>query len=161
MPTTEPPPDPRRASVTEDWSAVLHLIRSAFAAMDGRIDPPTSMHRLTEADIAGQNSDGEVWLTGSPPFACVFLSPFPHALHIGKLAVAAGHRRQGHAARLIALAETRARVLGLPALELQTRVELTDNHAAFAALGFVQTGTIAHPGFHRPTSVTMQKRLGP
>ena len=52
------------------------------------------------------------------------------------------------------MAETRARALGLPVLELQTRVELTENHAAFRALGFAQTGATAHPGFDRPTSLT-------
>ena len=30
---------------------------------------------------------------------------------------------------------------------------------AFHALGFVETGRTAHPGFDHPTSVTMRKRL--
>jgi hypothetical protein len=42
---------------------------------------------------------------------------------------------------------------------LETRVELTQNHAIFRRLGFVETTRKAHPGFDRPTSVTFQKRV--
>ena len=52
-----------------------------------------------------------------------------------------------------------ARVLGLPALELQSRVELGENRAAFAALGFFQVGLTSHPGFDRPTSSTFRRAV--
>lgn len=42
-------------------------------------------------------------------------------------------------------------------LELETRIELLENHATFAALGFVRVTESAHPGFSRPTSITMRK----
>jgi len=150
---------PRRATSTEDWPAILQLIRTSFAFMDARIDPPSSMHRLTAADIEAQNQTGEVWLIGAPVRACVFLTPTPTSLYIGKLAVDAAHRRQGLARRLIALAEERARARALPVLELQTRVELVENQQAFAAMGFVQTAATAHPGYDRPTSLTLQRRV--
>jgi N-acetylglutamate synthase-like GNAT family acetyltransferase len=57
---------------------------------------------------------------------------------------------------LIAAARAEAQALGLKALELQTRVELTENHAFFARMGFVKVGETAHPGYERPTSVTMR-----
>ena len=63
--------------------------------------------------------------------------------------------------RLTELAETRARALGLPALELQARIEMVEIHAFNRRLGFVRTGETAHPGYDRPTSVTMRKRLTP
>lgn len=150
---------PLRATGPYDWPALLALIQSAFAFMEGRIDPPSSMHTLTPDSIATQAQTGEVWVIGAPPVACVFLTPKPQALYVGKLAVAAGHRRQGLARRLIDLAETRARALDLPALELQTRVELTENHATFRALGFVEVARTAHPGFDRPTSVTFRRAV--
>lgn len=149
---------PRRLT-PDDATATLALIRAEFAYMDGRIDPPSSMHRLTEADILQQNESGEVWLTGTPPLACVFLTPHSDSLYLGKLAVAFAARGTGLARRLVALAEARARALGLSALELQTRVELTENHAAFRALGFVETARTAHKGYARPTSVTFRKQL--
>ncbi|MEI2652271.1 MAG: GNAT family N-acetyltransferase [Microthrixaceae bacterium] len=75
------------------------------------------------------------------PVACVFLTPKPGALYVGKLAVADSHRGQGLARRLIDRAEARAREMGLPALELQTRVELVENQAAFLAMGFREVGS--------------------
>ncbi|AWD22397.1 GNAT family N-acetyltransferase [Fuscovulum blasticum] len=144
-----------------DWSALLTLIQTEFAFMEGRIDPPSSMHRLTAAAIAEQAAQAEVWAIGTPPIACVFLTAKPGALYIGKLAVAAPHRGQGLARHLIDLAERRARALGLPALELQTRVELVENQATFRALGFVETGRTAHTGYAQPTSVTFRRPLAP
>jgi GNAT superfamily N-acetyltransferase len=140
-----------------DWAALLVLIRTEFAYMDGRIDPPSSMLALTPEAVAEQARSGEVWAMGKDPVACVFLTPKPRSLYIGKLAVAANHRRQGLSRLLIGLAATRARLLGLPVLELQTRVELTENHATFRALGFVEIARTAHPGFDRPTSITFRR----
>lgn len=150
---------PHRALPPYDWAALLSLIRAEFAYMDGQIDPPSSMHRLTEADIAAKATSGEVWVIGTPPRACVFLTPQADSLYIGKLAVAANHRGQGLARSLIAQAEARARALGLPALTLETRVELVQNHAAFRAMGFSEVARSCHPGYDRPTSITFRKRI--
>ncbi len=142
-----------------DWPGLLALIQAEFAYMDGRIDPPSSMLALTPEAIATQASAGEVWAIGAPPLACVFLTPKPGALYVGKLAIAAAHRRRGHARALIALAEIRARALGLPALELQTRVELVENQRAFTALGFTEVARTAHSGYSRPTSITYRLNI--
>lgn len=137
--------------------AILDLIRRSFAQMEGRIDPPSSMHRLTVDSVDQHCRDGEVWTIGTPPVACVFLTPKSGCLYLGKLAVDAAWRGQGLAARLVDLATDRARARGLDAVELQVRVELTENHRAFARMGFVRTGETAHPGYDRPTSITMQR----
>lgn len=146
------PQDPRLAGV-------LMLIRMSFAGMEGRIDPPSSMHWLTAERIAEQARVGEVWVCGSEPVACIFLIPRGRYLHVSKLAVSRAHRGAGLARLLFALAEERAVALGLDGLELQTRVELTENHAIFAKWGFVITDETAHPGFDHPTSLTMRKSL--
>ncbi|MDZ4136316.1 MAG: GNAT family N-acetyltransferase [Paracoccaceae bacterium] len=146
---------PQRLSEPCDWAAVLTLIRRAFAGMEGRIDPPSSLNHLTAQDLA--HGPGEVWAIGDPVQACVVLTPLPHALHVGKLAVAPDAQGRGHARALIATATERARALGLPALELQVRVELVENHAVFAALGFRQVGESRHPGYDRATSVIFSK----
>ena len=150
---------PVRVRDPYDWAALRQLIAEAFAGMEGRIDPPSSMHLLTPDAIALQNETGEVWLIGRPPLACVFLTAKPGALYVGKLATASSARRQGLGRRLMALAEMRAQALGLPALELQTRVELAENHETFRALGFVQVGATSHPGFDRPTSLTFRRAV--
>lgn len=146
---------PRRLDPDQDSAAVLKLVQETFAFMDGRIDPPSSVHRLTKAGIAAYP---EVWVIDDDGLAaCLFLTPKLGRLYLSKLAVRSDRRGRGLARRLISLAETRAQILGLPMLELQTRVELTENHAAFAAMGFRQTGSTAHPGFDRPTSLTFRK----
>jgi ribosomal protein S18 acetylase RimI-like enzyme len=150
---------PYRAKDPFDWPGLLALIHRAFAGMEGRIDPPSSLHRLTPDGIAKQARTAEVWVIGAPPVACVFLTPKPDALYIGKLAVDPAHLRHGHARRLLDLATTRASALSLPALELQTRIELTENHAIFRSLGFIQTGSSAHDGYDHPTTLTFRRAL--
>lgn len=150
---------PTRAQDPYDWHALRALIGRAFAGMDGRIDPPSSVHGLSVADIAKQAETGEIWVIGAPAAACVFLTPRPQALYVGKLAVDPAVQRMGYARRLMGVAERRAHELDLPLLELETRVELTENHAAFRALGFQQTAARAHPGYDRSTSLVFTKRM--
>jgi predicted N-acetyltransferase YhbS len=139
------------------WPAILALLGDAFAYMKGRIDPPSSLRDMTQEALTEQAKKGEIWIIGPGPNACIFLTPKPQALYLGKLAVAPQHRHQGLARTLIDLAETRARALKLPMLELQTRVELTENHATFQAMGFFEIGRSAHPGYNQPTSITYQR----
>jgi GNAT superfamily N-acetyltransferase len=126
--------------------------------MEGRIDPPSSLRELSPDALTRQTQTGEIWIIGAP-VACIFLTPKPGALYLGKLAVAESHRGHGLARRLINEAEERARVLRLPALELQTRVELAENQAVFHAMGFVEAGRTAHAGFDRPTSITYRRAV--
>ncbi len=135
---------------------LLTLIQAEFAYMDGRIDPPSSMHRLTLDDLARSCDAGEVWSLGDPPVACMMLTPRDDCLYLSKLAVNRDHRQRGLAARLVGIAADRARARGLPRLQLQSRVELTEVHRAFAWIGFARTGETAHAEFHRPTSITME-----
>lgn len=147
---------PRLATDPALWPLILALLHEAFAFMEGRIDPPSSLRDLSAEALTRQAASGEIWIIGAP-IACLFLTPRPAALYLGKLAVARPARGQGLARRLIDQAEVRARALRLPALELQTRVELVENQAAFKAMGFVETGRTAHPGFDRPTSITYRR----
>ena len=139
--------------------SILSLVQRSFAYMEARIDPPSSMHRLTEEAVAQQCEDGEVWAIGEPPFACVFLKYQPDSLYVGKLAVAQAVRGSGYARQLLDIAATRAADKKLSALELQVRVELVENQEVFKRFGFVKTGEDAHEGYDRPTSITMRKAL--
>ena len=71
--------------------------------------------------------------------------------------MAPASQRSGLGRTLIRDTEAQAQASALPRLRLETRIELTGNHAAFARLGFVPVAQNAHPGFDRPTSVTMEK----
>jgi ribosomal protein S18 acetylase RimI-like enzyme len=138
------------------WPAILALLHEAFSYMEGRIDPPSSLRDLTPEALSRHVRTGEIWIIGAP-VACVFLTPKPGALYVGKLAVAADHRGKGLARQLIDQAAARAREMDLPALELQTRIELVENQAAFRAMGFQEVGRTSHPRFDRPTSITYRR----
>jgi len=152
-------PVPHRVTSPYDWSDLLSLLQRAFAGMEGRIDPPSSLHGMTVQSLAQTAQTAEIWAIGLPPRACMILTPKQGHLYIGKLAVDPSQQGRGFARILMTHAETRARALGLPALHLETRIELTENHALFQHLGFIETDRTAHPGFDRPTSITFAKSL--
>jgi GNAT superfamily N-acetyltransferase len=141
-----------------DWEAVRTLIHDAFAYMESRIDPPSSALRVTPQSMAADAANGALLLArlGSTLVGCVFVRPKGGALYIGKLAVRPDLHGSGIGKALVGAARAEARALGLQTLELQTRIELTENHAAFARMGFIKTAETAHRGYDRPTSVAMR-----
>lgn len=152
---------PQRLLPQDDPGPMLALLKAGFASMQGRIDPPSSLERMTTADLSRLAAEAEIWVLrdGGQLLACMILTRKPDHLYLGKLTVAASHRGHGLARRLIDHACTRAQALGLPAVQLQSRVELLENHMAFAAMGFQQIAATAHPGFDRPTSLTFERRV--
>ena len=158
-------PVPVRLGPADDMTALHALLVRAFAYMDGRIDPPSSLGRMTAETFAQEAREKEVWAIPGPsggagPSACMVLEPRADHLYLGKLAVAGARRGQGLARVMIEHAVDRARALGLPEVRLQTRVELDENHRTFIRLGFVEVGRTAHPGYDRPTSVTFARQVG-
>ena len=140
-------------------SEVLTLIRTSFAFMTGRIDPPSSMHQLTVQDLSDQAHASWILAMGDPVEACVVASPLPHALYLGKMAVDAILRGQGVGRLLVAACVEIAREMGHDRLELQVRIELVENQQAFAKMGFVKVSENCHPGYGCVTEITMQKIL--
>lgn len=152
----------RRASDDfAQWEGVRALILQAFAYMEGRIDPPSSALRLTPQGMAADAARGALLFAelDGRLAGCLFAQPRGDALYLGKLAVRPELQGHGVGRALIEAARAEARARGLAALELQTRIELVENHAAFARMGFVKVGETAHPGFDRPTSVSMRSPL--
>ncbi|WKL19821.1 GNAT family N-acetyltransferase [Agrobacterium tumefaciens] len=145
------------------WQELLRLIMSSFAYMDGVIDPPSSAHRLTLENLAekARVEIAFVALDGDEIVGCLFCRPEPPVcLYVGKLCVSLKAQGKGIGSMLLEQAEALARELALPALRLETRIELIANHAKFAAWGFVKTAENAHPGYDRTTSIEMTKFLG-
>ncbi|BCG91141.1 GNAT family N-acetyltransferase [Mesorhizobium sp. 131-2-1] len=143
------------------WDELLSLIMRAFAYMDGVIDPPSSAHLLTAEKLEekARHETGFLALQGGRIIGCVFTQERPDILYVGKLAVAPDLRGQGIGRLLMRAAEDLAVSHGKRAIELQTRIELSANHTAFARLGFDETERTAHEGYDRPTSITMRKVL--
>jgi GNAT superfamily N-acetyltransferase len=142
-----------------DWTGLLALLHANYAYMAARIDPPSSLLRMDAAQFERKSRDETMILAfdGQRLVGCVFAALREDCVYVGKLAVDAPFRGQGLARRLMHAAEAIARAHIRPFLELQTRIELTENHAAFAALGFARVNEYAHPGYSRPTSITMRK----
>ncbi|MEJ6394482.1 GNAT family N-acetyltransferase [Gymnodinialimonas sp. 2305UL16-5] len=145
----------------DDWPALEALLRAAYAPMEGRIDPPSFLTTMTQADIAQKAADEDLFLAreGADPVACGFGRPEGRFYEIGKVAVADSHRRQGLARAMIEAAAARATALGLDGLQLYTRIELTENHATYRALGFTVTREFRHPGYDRPTALIFRRAL--
>ena len=141
-----------------DWDAVRALIQGAFAYMDGRIDPPSSARLLSRESMAADAAAGALLLAKAAGelVGCLFLRPMDDALYLGKLAVRPGLNGSGIGRALVDAARDEAVKRSLGTLELSVRIELTENHAAFARMGFVKTAETAHPGYDRPTSLTMR-----
>lgn len=144
-----------------DWAGLHRLLVDAFAFMAGRIDPPSSLEAMDAAALARKAAAETLVVVedGERLVGCGFFAARGDALYLCKLAVAESHRRRGILRRIVAIAESRARAQAIPALELETRIELQENHTTFAALGFAVAGTFSHPGYDRPTSVLMRKSL--
>ncbi|WFS02886.1 GNAT family N-acetyltransferase [Rhizobium tumorigenes] len=145
------------------WDALLALIQTSFADTEGRIDPPSSAKALTAQSLR-QKAGAEIGFIAMQEkilAGCIFCRLEPDCLYIGKLAVLPTLQGRGIGRGLIEAAEQLARQEKLPALRLETRIELVENHATFAAWGFRKTAENAHPGFDRTTSIEMRKSLLP
>ena len=146
-----------------DWDGLLSLIWQSFASMHGRIDPPSSATALTGEALQRRagNEIGFLAVEDRKLAGCIFCRPESQSLYIGKLAVLPGLQGKGIGRQLLAAAEAVALRRNLAVLRLETRIELAENHATFAAWGFVKTAENTHSGFTRTTSIEMQKRLAP
>jgi GNAT superfamily N-acetyltransferase len=147
--------------LTEDDPALaqaLVVMRTAFAGMEGRIDPPSSLALMTLDSLQRTAREAEVWAAGDPVVGTVILTPKEKVLYVGKLAVL--DQRQGLGRALMQLAEERAAALGYEWLELQSRVELVEVHAVFKRLGYHEVMRTTHEGYVKPTSVVFRMRVG-
>ena len=146
-----------------DWKGLLALLRSAYAYMESRIDPPSSLLRM-DVEQLEEKAREEVLilaLENQRLVGCAFACSREDCVYVGKLAVDAAVRGQGVARKIMCVAETLARANARPFLEIETRIELIENHETFAALGFSKVGESAHPGFAGPTSITMRRPVPP
>jgi GNAT superfamily N-acetyltransferase len=146
-----------------DWHELHSLVTAAYAYMHGRIDPPSSLLTMTPSDFEQKAADEHLivaWRDGRL-VGCVFCAPAESWLYIGKFAVAPGLQRSGVGRLLIDASRRFAEEAGLGGLELDTRIELTENHRAFGRLGFVEVAKRSHPGYTKVTCIRMRSLLGP
>ena len=145
----------------DNWVGLHKLLSECFAYMEEKIDPPSSLSRMTPENLRDKSSQDTllIVLHKDQLIACAFFEIREDVVYVGKVAVRNSHRRRGITRKVIDLASEFAIEKGKFCLELQARIELTDNHQTFGRLGFVKTGEDSHEGFNRPTSITMQKTI--
>ena len=142
-----------------EWAALIQLLHEAFRYMEGRIDPPTSLETMGIEAIKKKAQD-EILIVAHDEgklVGCAFAALRDDCVYLSKVAVALTGRRQGITRSMFKAADEFAGQRGKPYLELQTRVELVENHLAFGALGFMKVAETAHPGYSRATSITMRR----
>jgi N-acetylglutamate synthase-like GNAT family acetyltransferase len=143
------------------WEALADLVREAFEYMNGRIDPPSSLGAMGVADFIKKAQDETLIVAqiNNQLIGCAFAAIRDDCVYLSKVTVHHAYRRQGVTRSLFEAADKLARQMGKKYLELQTRIELTENHQAFGALGFIKVAETAHPGYNRTTSITMRRRV--
>ncbi len=146
----------------EDWDMLLDLIQQAYAYMDARIDPPSSMYRLTVKNLIEKVKKETlllVWENGHL-IGCAFLREQADSYYISKLAVKRNRQGKGIGQKIIEACIHIAARRGKGNLDLETRVELIENHVFFERMGFVKTGETFHEGYTRPTAFKMRRVAG-
>lgn len=144
-----------------DWEGLRKLLTDCFAYMDGQIDPPSSLHKMTTDNLCDK-ANKEILLVvydAERLIACAFFNVQKQQVYVGKVAVAQSHRGLGIANKIFNMADDLARKNGKGWLELKTRIELIDNHKTFEKIGFITTAHNSHAGYTRPTYITMRKKL--
>ena len=138
-----------------DVAGIAGIAAAAYAPYVARIGrPPAPM----EADYAGAVARGEVWVAQRDRYLAglLVLRPMPGYLLLENVAVDPAHQGGGVGARLLALAEQQAALLGLDEIRLYTNAAMTENLAYYPRHGYAETGRGEQDGFQR---VFFAKRL--
>jgi len=146
-----------------DWDGLLQLLLRSYEYQKDRIDPPSSVLELDAQVLAYKAHEEQMFIATDDDMlvGCAFARPRDGALYVGKVAVRQDRQGQGIGRRLMQAIEQHARERGYTLLELETRIELIENHRTFGALGFRKVSEHAHPGYSRTTFITMRKALDP
>ena len=149
------------ASSSVSWDDLHRLLSRAFVNQHERIDPPSSLLRLTPDDLRRKAAAEKLWTAsrGARLAGCLFTKRLRDTVYLSKMAVWPGLQNLGIGRKMIDYVAADAKSHGIRALELESRVQLTETHAAFKAYGFEEIGRTVHPGFDAPTSIRFRKTL--
>jgi GNAT superfamily N-acetyltransferase len=140
---------------------LVHQLTQAAFRDYASLDPPSGAGRETAESVRADLATGGgalAWLDAAP-VGCLRLVPEPDSLHVRRVAVLPEHQGRGIGLALMGWAEREAAGRGLRAVTVGVRLALPGNLAFYRRLGYVAVSEHAHPGYERPTWVTMQKSL--
>jgi ribosomal protein S18 acetylase RimI-like enzyme len=144
-----------RLAAEEDAPALHGIAVAAYQRYVPRIGrEPAPM----TADYLASARRGQAWIATEDGQAAGFiiLVPQPGYLLLENVAVLPAAQGRGVGARLLDLAEERARSLGLPEIRLYTNEAMTESLAYYPRHGYTETHRAEQDGFHR---VYFRKRL--
>ncbi len=168
-----------RASSPADAPVIAGILRAAFAAYDGLLQPRPGALSETAASIAGAFADhrGFVALPDAArvdangadaaqadaadgrAVGSVLYRREGEGLYLGRLAVLPPWRGEGVGAALVEAVLAVGRAEGAGRVILNVRILLPDNVAFFRRLGFREAALGTHAGFNAPTYHVMERRL--
>ncbi|MGO4593813.1 GNAT family N-acetyltransferase [Leifsonia sp. 2TAF2] len=135
-------------AVDADVPAVEELVHEAYEPYVERIGRKPGP--LLE-DYAAIVADGRALVARRDGMVVglLVLSQHPDHILVENVAVSASERGTGLGARLLAIADDRAREAGVDEVRLYTHVTMVENLAYYPRRGFVETGRRADDGFER------------
>lgn len=150
-----------RPATDNDAEAITQLILSAFATYQDGVDPPLSAHKENPETIRNVLLTNQALLaeTQGKLIGSVFYTDMLDHLYLFRLAVLPEYQGQGIGSQLITAVETHAQQIGVDRVLLKTRLGIPENVAFYQRRGYQITEYHAHPGYSKPTYVTMTKQL--
>jgi GNAT superfamily N-acetyltransferase len=137
-----------RPAAEADAPALARIAVAAYQHYVPRIGrPPAPM----TADYAAAIRRGQAWVAAvdGEVAAFIILISRPGYLLLENVAVLPAAQGRGIGARLLALAEDRARALHVPEIRLYTNAAMTENLAYYPRHGYSETHRAQQDGFHR------------
>lgn len=130
-----------------DAELIHRIMHEAFDEYRGVLDPPSSAHAETIADVARALATGGgalVWIGGEAVGSARY-GQHPDHLYIGRISVLPAYRGRGIGGALVTFLEGHARTLGSPEVRLEVRMALDRNLALYERLGYQVREIVPHP----------------
>lgn len=150
-----------RPATAGDIPAILAVTRAAYAPYTGRIDPPSGVLDERADDVQRSLEQGGVIVAQAADQIVGVVRYQSHDDHVylGRLGVLPPWQRRGVGRRLIAAVEEWTTLLGLDEVRLNVRHELTEHHALYKRLGYIEDGQATFDRAPHRTYLKMKKHL--
>ena len=143
----------------DELSAVLAVLKTAYAEYEGVLDPPSGVTRETVQSLSEQMESADLVAAEveGTLAGCVLYRAEPDQIYLGRLAVLPEFRGRGIGAALVRFVEQRAGELGMKRVRLGVRIVLRELQSWYQRQGYVITAEETHEGYDSPTFVIMEK----
>lgn len=154
-------PPVRIASCGPEAAETVHRLTQEAFGPYGSLDPPSGAVREDRGAVVEELAahGGALAELGGVPAGCLRLRPDGNHLLVRRLAIDPRFQGQGIGRAMMAWAESEARRRGLEGVSVGVRLALPGNLDFYRRLGYRQVSEHMHPGYNRPTWVSMQKGI--